>query len=178
MNSRVSVSYSRAASLSVATSTGQARHSRGSYSEAAASLARIGLRCLGTDDLAYFFARYAKLAAERLGRLTMNKIGATDLRNCRHHHHPNLGLHDLFEAAAGPCPGGHRAETDVSWKETIRLDQKRQAHRPTAAQLAKTKLVPYEATSLETLDSIFRLYFITTQLNGEGTRRAKDSNGN
>ena len=52
-----------------------------------------------------YFARYAKLAADRLDRLTMNKIGATDFRNRLHHQHPNLGFHDLMEATVDPCPG-------------------------------------------------------------------------
>src|SRR5262249_34801783 len=47
----------------------------------------------------------AKLSADRLDRLTMNKIGATDLRNRLHHQHPNLGFHDLMEATVDPCPG-------------------------------------------------------------------------
>lgn len=157
--------------------TGQARHSRGSSSEAAASLARIGLRCLGTDDLAYYFARYAKLAADRLDRLTMNKIGATDLRNRRHHQHPNRGFHHLFEAAAALAAEGIDPKQMFVGRKQYALIRWTGAS-ATAAQLAKTKLASYEATSLETLDSILRLYSITTQLKGEGTRRTKDSNGN
>src|SRR3981189_1338797 len=45
------------------------------------------LRRLGTDDLADHLARYAKLPANRLDRLTMNKIGATDLPNRPPHQH-------------------------------------------------------------------------------------------
>ena len=60
---------------------------------------------LGTNDLADHLARYAKLPANRLDRLTMNKISPTDLRNRLHHQHPNLGFHDLMEATVDPCPG-------------------------------------------------------------------------
>src|SRR4029077_7506709 len=63
------------------------------------------LRRLGTDDLADHLARYPKLSADRLDRLTINKIGATDLRNRLHHQHPNLGFHDLVEATVDPYPG-------------------------------------------------------------------------
>src|SRR6185437_9519489 len=63
------------------------------------------LRRLGTDDLPDHLARYAKFPADRLDRLTMNKIGATDLRNRLHHQHPNLGFHDVMEATVDPCPG-------------------------------------------------------------------------
>lgn len=57
------------------------------------------------SDLADHLARYAKLPADRLDGPTMNKIGATDLRNRLHHQHPNLGFHDLMEATVDPCPG-------------------------------------------------------------------------
>src|ERR1700733_13129004 len=63
------------------------------------------IRRFGTDDLADHLARYAKLPADRLDGLTMNKIGATDLRNRLPHQHPNLGFHDLMEATVDPCPG-------------------------------------------------------------------------
>src|SRR5258705_3551368 len=63
--------------------------------------------CRSTDgsDLADHLARYAKLPANRLDRLTINKISPTDLRNRLHHQHPNLGFHDLMEATVDPCPG-------------------------------------------------------------------------
>src|SRR4029079_13637205 len=63
------------------------------------------LRRLGTDDLPDHLARYAKFPADRLDRLTMNKIGATDTRNRIHTQHPNLGFHDVMEATVDPCPG-------------------------------------------------------------------------
>src|SRR5258708_12325726 len=55
------------------------------------------LRRLGTDDLADYFARYAKLAADRLDRLTMNKIGATDLPNHPPHQHPHPPFHTFMK---------------------------------------------------------------------------------
>ena len=86
--------------------TGQARHSTGHPRKRLRLSLVPELRRLRTDDLADHFARYAKLPADRLDGLTMNKIDATDLRNRLHHQHPHLGFHDSMEATVDPCPGG------------------------------------------------------------------------
>ena len=64
-------------------------------------------REFSTDvDLAHNFPRDTKLSADRLDRLAVSKISATDLRNRIHHQNPNLGFHDPMEATVDPRTGG------------------------------------------------------------------------
>jgi len=49
------------------------------------------LRLLRADDLAHRPPRNPQLADNRLDRLPLNEIGATDLRDRLHNQHPNLG---------------------------------------------------------------------------------------
>ncbi|CAM3309287.1 hypothetical protein GLUCOINTEAF2_0204079 (plasmid) [Komagataeibacter intermedius AF2] len=45
------------------------------------------------DHLAYRLPRYPKVPADRLDRLSFDKMRATDLSNCFHNKHPKPGLH-------------------------------------------------------------------------------------
>ena len=48
-------------------------------------------RLARTNDLPHDLPRNAQLAADRLDRLPLDKLGAADLRNRLHNQHPNLG---------------------------------------------------------------------------------------
>ena len=69
------------------------------------------LRRLRTDDLPHHLPGDTEITADRLDRLTVNEIRATDLRNRLHDQHSNLGSHENG-SQCGPSVPGSRLDAD------------------------------------------------------------------
>ena len=62
---------------------------------------------LRPHHLAHDLPRYPKLAADRLDRLLLGKVGPPDLCNRLHYQHPKTGSHVRYGSHCGPAvPGG------------------------------------------------------------------------
>ena len=57
------------------------------------------------DDFPDDLPRQSQLSADRLDRLAVRKIGASNLRNRFHNQHPNLGFHESWKPAWTHRPG-------------------------------------------------------------------------
>src|SRR5664280_1035296 len=66
---------------------------------------------LRTDDLPHHLPGNTEITADRLDRLTVNKIRATDLSNRLHDQHSNLGSHENG-SQCGPSVPGSRLDAD------------------------------------------------------------------
>src|SRR4051812_24701438 len=58
---------------------------------------------LRPDHLAHNLPRYPELAADRLDRLLLGKVGPPDLRNRLHYQHPKTGSHVHHKSHCGPA---------------------------------------------------------------------------
>src|SRR3954471_3913597 len=66
---------------------------------------------LRADDLPHDLPGNAEVSAYRLDRLTVDEVGATDLRNRLHDQHSNLGSHENG-SQCGPSVPGSRLDAD------------------------------------------------------------------